>query len=574
MRHGRALLLLLLPAMALIACSGLAGEPQRLATLTPSSAPAAADLTRGARIFAERCSSCHGSGGAGDGELALSGAIPAPGDFTQPQAARAQTPQQWLTTIREGRLEAMMPPWGDALDDRALRDVALFSYTLHYRPQQLARGRHVLEERCAAGDCARLGALGDLRDQGTLDALSDETLRAALPATLDAADAWAAVAWLRARDLGGIEQLGRAFTGDQPVRGSISGRITNGTADAPRTPPAGLKVTLLEFAAGAPPVLRDTLSAADGRYHFADLPVLPGHSFTVLVEYGGRRFPSARLRAEPGRPQRDLPVTVYEVGADLDAISISTLVQQLTVAEGQLQIAQVARYHNRSDRLFSSAQEVAPGQFAVLQLPLPAGARVYIPPEDSERLLVNETGDVVTDTLPVLPGAEHHVQLVWQQPWDGQAAHIELPLAQALDGELRLLLPPTLTPDAANFSAIGPQQVGAALLDGYRAQLRLAAGASLRYTLRARAPTLPPGVVSGEALALGALLTLGAVAAISLRRQRDKAGRQRDSLARQIAALDEAHERGDINHDLYRRRRAALQARLTGPTDGGREREG
>ena len=194
MKQGCVLLLL---TVALTACSGLAGEPQELATLTP--APRApADLASGAHIFAARCSSCHGSSGAGDGELALSGAIPAPGDFTQPEAARGQSLQQWLTTIRDGRIEALMPPWRDALTAAELRDVALYSYTLHYSSEQVARGQSVLAAACADG-CAGLEAMGDLREQATLDALSDEALRAALPDSLAAADAWAAAAWLRAR---------------------------------------------------------------------------------------------------------------------------------------------------------------------------------------------------------------------------------------------------------------------------------------------------------------------------------------------------------------------------------------
>ena len=104
--------------------------------------------------------------------------------------------------------------------------------------------------------------------------------------------------------------------------------------------------------------------------------------------------------------------------------------------------------------------------------------------------------------------------------------------------------------------------------------LRLEAGDSLRYTLRAQQPTLPPGVVSGEVLVLGAALTIGAVASSADPAQRSQhcADKQRDSLARQIAELDAAHERGAINHDLYRRQRAELQRRLTGPTDGAGER--
>ncbi len=567
MKQGCVLLLL---TVALTACSGLAGEPQMLATLTP--APRApADLASGARIFAARCSSCHGSSGAGDGELALSGAIPAPGDFTQPEAARAQSLQQWLTTIRDGRLEALMPPWRDALTAAELHDVALYSYTLHYSPGLLARGQSVLAAACADG-CAGLEALGDLRVQATLDALSDEALRAALPDALAAEDTWAAVAWLRARDLRGLEQLGRPVAVREPVFGDVSGRISNGTADA--AVPPGLKVVLLEFGTGQAPAVRETLSAADGSYRFTDVLLEPGRSFSVLVEHGGRRFPSARLGADPARAQLDLPVTIYEIGADAGAISISALVQQISVVDNALQIVQVARYRNDSDRVFSSAQEVAPGQFASLALPLPEGARDLTLPDESGRYVIEESGGAVTDTLPVYPGTEHLVQLAWRQPWDGKGISLDVPLAQALDGEVRLLLPPTLTLADADFVSIGSQQVGAALFDGYGAQLRLEADGSLRYTLRAQQPTLPPGVISGEMLALGAALTVGAIAALLiLRRGRSSADRQRDSLALQIAELDAAHERGAINHDLYRRQRAALQLRLTGPTEGARERD-
>ena len=360
-----------------------------------------------------------------------------------------------------------------------------------------------------------------------------------------------------------------------------------------------MKVVLLEFGTGQAHALRETVSAADGSYHFAEVLLEPGRSFNVLVEHGGRRFSSPHLFLEPGRrydiyglgrssleevqvdynsvpPQLVLPVTIYEIGAEPSAIAMTALVQQLSVVDDVLQIVQVARYRNDSDRVFSSAQEIVPGQFASLALPLPAGARALPLPDEDEsgRFVLDPESGTLMDTLPVYPGAEHLVMLAWFQAWDGESLRVELPLQQALAGEVRLLLPPMLALADADFVSIGPQQVGAARFDGYGAQLRLAAGDSLRYTLRAQQPTLPPGVISGDMLALGAALTVGAIAALLiLHRGRSIADKQRDSLARQIAELDAAHERGAINHDLYRRQRAALQLRLTGPTEGARERD-
>ena len=175
----------------------------------------------------------------------------------------------------------------------------------------------------------------------------------------------------------------------------------------------------------------------------------------------------------------------------------------------------------------------------------------------------------MTDTLPVYPGAGHLVQLAWREPWDGERAGLELPLAQALDGEVRLLLQPGLTLSAGDLQPIGPQQLGAALYEGHGAHLQLAPGATLRHTLAAQKPTLPPGVLGAEALAPGALLTLLAVVVLLHRRGRNASDERRvRALERQIARLDAEHERGAINHDLYRRRRMELQRQLSAGGDG------
>ncbi|MCE2489389.1 MAG: cytochrome c [Anaerolineae bacterium] len=565
MRPCRNWLTLLLIVLVHSACSGLAGEPQQLATLTPPPLDRA-DLVNGARIFAERCSSCHGLTGAGDGELALKASIPAPGDFTQPLAARNQALLQWLATIRDGRIEALMPPWRDALTDGEIRDVALYSYTLHYSTSQLTRGRRVLEETCATG-CAGLQALGDLRDPATLDRLSDAELRRALPDTLPNDDTWAAIAWLRARDLQGLQQVGQPWSSPAPVSGVLRGQINNGTQGF--DVPPGLKVTLLEFDGNAPPELRETRSASDGSYRFDDLTLASGRSYNVLVEYAGRRFPSARLNADPGGAQIDLPVTIYETGADPSTIAMTALVQQISVVDDSLQVVLVARFHNASDRVFSSENEVAPGQFASLVLPLPAGARDLTLPDESGRFLVDPEMGTVTDTLPLYPGVDHMVQLAWLQPRDGTGFQLELPLNYELAGEVRLLLPPTLALADTGFASIGPQMVGASLFEGYRAELQLEPGHRLLFTLGEQAPALPSGVVAVETLALAAVATVALIVVLLRWRRSGRERRRVDDLARQIARLDEAHERGAINHDLYRRRRAALQAQLTGEGKGG-----
>ncbi|MDL5054884.1 cytochrome c [Oscillatoria laete-virens NRMC-F 0139] len=70
-------------AVLLTACGGLSGEPRIVATIPPPptaapvSLPAAIqpNIAAGERIYVERCAGCHGLGGAGDGELVVSGQV-------------------------------------------------------------------------------------------------------------------------------------------------------------------------------------------------------------------------------------------------------------------------------------------------------------------------------------------------------------------------------------------------------------------------------------------------------------------------------------------------------------------
>ena len=74
-------------------------------------------------------------------------------------------------------------------------------------------------------------------------------------------------------------------------------------------------------------------------------------------------------------------------------------------------------------------------------------------------------------------------------------------------------------------------------------------------------------MLTGESL-LAALLALIA-AAVALpagfalwRRRAPDQSSSIDSLAKQIAQLDDEHDRGQINHDLYHHRRRELKAKL------------
>ncbi len=131
-RPGFAGLVSLIFATLLTACGGLMDEPRIVSTLSPTTEPfivRAEDnphLAQGARIFAERCASCHGDFGRGDGPVIRAARIGAPPDFTQPSTMSIQGVQAIYDVVTAGRIDLMMPPWEGVLTAAERQAVAAF----------------------------------------------------------------------------------------------------------------------------------------------------------------------------------------------------------------------------------------------------------------------------------------------------------------------------------------------------------------------------------------------------------------------------------------------------------------
>ena len=108
----------LLFCLMLSACTGLGGEPQIVATVAPPPIQIQRgdwqpDLENGARIFAERCTDCHGVNGDGQGDLVLAGSIAQPLDMTSRDLVSAKSPLEWYEIITEGRIENLIAALGN-----------------------------------------------------------------------------------------------------------------------------------------------------------------------------------------------------------------------------------------------------------------------------------------------------------------------------------------------------------------------------------------------------------------------------------------------------------------------------
>ena len=92
--------------------------------------PAQAD---GATTFASFCSTCHGSGGKGDGPAAAA-LTPKPRDFTAADFWTTRTEEGMKKVIKEGGaasgMSPVMPAWGASLTEAQVDEVLAFIKTL------------------------------------------------------------------------------------------------------------------------------------------------------------------------------------------------------------------------------------------------------------------------------------------------------------------------------------------------------------------------------------------------------------------------------------------------------------
>lgn len=562
----------LILVVLLCACRGLGGEPEIIATYAPQpmaenptvSADWRPDIARGGQIFAENCTDCHGLSGDGQGELVLSGSVSAPIDMTDRALTRAKSPLDWFTIISEGNIEKLMPPWQNALSEGERWDVTMYSYALAYDAELLATGARLWTERC--GDCELPSAIPPLysdRDFGP--ALNREGFADAL----ESEEIAAVVAYARMQSLRGAGGApAENVEGALPL-GQIGGRVQHGSAGE-IVPPD----TVVQLQFGSPEIgfsIAESLIDADGNFVFEEIPLSADISYVIGVIYDGRVF--STLLAEGARQQT---ITIYDLTNDPAVISVAAVDLYLNPVKLEphgagLRITQIIRYRNDSDRIFTSGRGFDDGREASLLLQFPIGAKIlsddaagrFVLIEDLERV-----PDSLIDTLPVAPGSKHEILVEYFLPYvDG--LDFQQAFNNRVEGDITVMLPKTLSIKSAELFPT-PEGGGSDNVKVYGGRLNQDRDPRLRFEIAGdpfATSSDDSGVLTGESL-LAALLALIA-AAVALpaglvlwrRRAPDQSG-SIDNLAEQIAQLDDEHDRGQINHDLYHHRRRELKARL------------
>jgi cytochrome c oxidase cbb3-type subunit 3 len=99
-------------------------------------------LVRGREIYLDRCLSCHGPTGRGDGPLAKGLTGPPPRNLALDPWKHGDRPEQVLSVLADGVKDAQMPGWSGTYGPYDLKAVAAYVYQIAGKPVPDAlRGR-------------------------------------------------------------------------------------------------------------------------------------------------------------------------------------------------------------------------------------------------------------------------------------------------------------------------------------------------------------------------------------------------------------------------------------------------
>ena len=559
------------------ACTGLSGEPEIVATLPPRAThppvgdvPENVDIALGAQIFADKCTACHGVGGAGDGETASQLPVP-PMNFTDPEAVSGKTPQEWFQAIYFGNQASLMPAYGvpsqvsatAPLNEDEIWAVTMFLFTL-------SSGEPA--EPIATPDADVTEESEPVPTEATQvpEATSEASIESTLEATHDVAN-------LEPVTTPNAEAtLSPEVTALADV-GVITGNVTNGTAGA--SVPSDLPVSLYMYGDTNAIQIGETTLSADATFQFDDVPMSHGEEFYVTVAYSGGFFVSEVLTPDSGTNTLDLPVIIYDTTYDPQAIRVTNILTYANVLEeGVLDVVQVIEFANITDKLYVQVKDDV---VSALMVGLPEGA--IFNDVTGGRFTLSEDGRTVTDSRPVFPQTAqetaHTLHFAYTIPYDGDVT-IEQTFPYLVEAELDVLIQQNgLSVDGEGFQSRGSKMIAEGVFSDFGATLSLMPQTPIVFSVRGTVipeeteptTTSSPNLPVAIGLVGAGVLSIALAGFIYIKDRREAqsnpdssdAKAEINNLMKQIADLDIQHKEGKISEGEYRKKRDVLKSRLT-----------
>jgi mono/diheme cytochrome c family protein len=401
--------------------------PQPTATPEPSVPKVKPSIVRGAEVYAQNCTRCHGVSGNADGEMVSKITVPVPA-FTDPQFALNTTPQRWFAIITNGNIDRFMPPWGETLSEADRWHVIAYLYSLSATPPNIKAGQAVYAAACqqchgqtGTGDGPQAqGSLPDFTSQAYMSAKSNAEFLASLSLPNHSF-----VNQLTEPEQKNVVGFVRSFAlnaeAPKVEKGHITGLLTNGTPGG--TVPAGQEVTLRVFDNFQEQTPLTTTAKPDGSFEFSGLDLPSGRAFIVTSRYNNVLYTSEVAQTAPDTFSFDLPVTLYESTTDPVGVAVDRLHLVFDFQPGVVQVGELISISNSSDKTFTSPAPNGP----TLKLALPAGYSELTFQDGALGDRYQKTADGFADTLPIAPGPNaRQILLSYKLPYTGALAFSQL----------------------------------------------------------------------------------------------------------------------------------------------------
>ena len=508
----------LILSVMLSACSGLAGEPdivielptpiaQAVSQTPPDTEP---DIDVAAQIFANRCATCHGITGAGDGELVQSGQITSIPNFTDATYIADQTAEAYYSIITNGNLEMLMPPFSSSISDEDRWSLANYMFTL--------AGENPLILEPSSSDTA-----SETSDTSEPHASNDSGISDAV------------------------------LVGNN---GTITGTVAHGTQGEI---PYGAPITLYIIDMSNQEEEIEGVIADDGTFTFNDVPVYSNSGYYVTVPYGDGYFSSRLLIMDVENPELTLDVTVYNTTDDDSVVNLEMVLTQIDVLDSDtLSVTQVITVRSTGFDLY--VYDDNNGFNVSVEIPLPQDARLS-PDNDFTRFYLNEFTNTVYDTRAVIPGEEHSLQIKYTMPISGSVNFVQQ-FPYAFSGPFEAYVNDSLLDIRGNgWLEVDNQQVEGVTYEGLSLLQGVAVGEWVRFTVQ-QPTTFVDSWVSYIMLGIGLTLVVLSLAFFLYARYTNTPQKRIDKILVAIAELDEQYDAKTISKSAYNKQRDALKTEL------------
>lgn len=368
---------------------------------------------------------------------------------------------------------------------------------------------------------------------------------------------------------------------------SLTGQVVNGTAGGEA--PDGLTVLLLVLD-GAGSLISTGEASTDqrGAFGIKDVPVAPGGSYLLDVEYEGTAYQKI-IAVE--QLQDDLQLTVYETAADISVIRLQRQVMVIIGIDSnarEITATDFVRFSNPTDRtIVSDLSAGAPMGF--LRFTLPPGTTDLRVNSDlpSREIITIGTGFAVTS--PITPG-DHSIEFSYRFPYKGELVSYRQNLLQGAE-VYQVMAPERLTQlqvrplepiDAVDIQGTQYkvwQGTNLAPREGFL--LELANLPSPPLAARIKSYTGSTGFwtaaipylmgVSLACLLVFGILTRRILSSDPTPTENDLDPASRAELVSQLALLDQRFEAGNTPREEYQAQRQHLKDQILGPSDASQQ---